>query len=148
MLANRSIPDAAIIPVLAYPDVGAAVAWLCEAFGFIERLRIGDHRAQLTFGAGALVVRDSGRAQADGGHSVLVRVEDVDAHCARAEAHGARIVQRPTDHPFGERQYSAVDPGGHAWTFSQSIADADPAEWGGVLLSGAGGGEAPPPREG
>jgi uncharacterized glyoxalase superfamily protein PhnB len=140
MLANRSIPDATVIPVLAYPDVGAAVAWLCETFGFTERLRIADHRAQLTFGGGAVVVRDSGREVADGDHSVLVRVEDVDAHCARAEACGARIVQRPTTHPFGERQYSVVDPGGHAWTFSQSVADSNPAEWGGVLVGGGGAG--------
>jgi len=26
-----------------------------------------------------------------------------------------------------------VDPGGHRWTFSQSIADVDPADWGGTL---------------
>ena len=30
----------------------------------------------------------------------------------------------------------AEDPGGHHWTFSQSIADVDPAEWGGVLVAG------------
>ena len=27
--------------------------------------------------------------------------------------------------------------GGHRWTFSQSIADVDPAEWGGVLVTEA-----------
>jgi len=146
MLANRSIPDATIIPVLAYPDLHAAVAWLCEAFGFTERLRIGDHRAQLTLGAGAVVAtqRDTGTEGAAPDHSVLVRVDDVDAHCARAEARGARIVQRPTDHPYGERQYSAVDPGGHAWTFSQSIADVDPGDWGGVLVENGGGAPAAP----
>ena len=141
MLANRSIPDATIIPVLAYADVHAAAAWLCEAFGFRERVRIGDHRVQLTFGAGALVVarRDGGHVQRGGsGDSVLVRVEDADAHCARAERCGARIVQRPTDHPYGERQYSAVDVGGHAWTFSQSIADVHPDRWGGTLVEGSG----------
>ncbi|HEV7589638.1 MAG TPA: VOC family protein [Longimicrobium sp.] len=139
MLTNRSIPDATVIPVLAYPDLPVAVAWLCEAFGFSERLRIADHRAQLTFGAGAIVVtqRDTGPQGAASDHSLLVRVDDADAHCARAEARGARITQRPTDFPYGERQYSAVDPGGHAWTFSQSIADADPADWGGVLMPGA-----------
>ncbi|MFL5384085.1 MAG: VOC family protein [Longimicrobiaceae bacterium] len=141
MRANRSIPDAAIIPELAYPDVREAAAWLCAAFGFAERLRIGDHRVQLTLGDGALVVTQRGN---DGGevrgHRIMVRIADADAHCARAEAHGARIVQRPTSHPFGERQYSAVDPGGHAWTFSQSIADVDPAEWGGELVDAAAGG--------
>ena len=142
-MRNRSMPAAAIIPELAYPDVRAAVAWLCEAFGFSERLQIGEHRAQLTLGGSALIVtqRDAGRQGAGPDHSVMVRVDDVDAHCARAEASGARIVQRPTEFPYGERQYTAVDPGGHAWTFSQSIADVDPADWGGVLDEDTGGGQ-------
>jgi uncharacterized glyoxalase superfamily protein PhnB len=140
MLANRSIPNATIIPVLAYPDLAEAVAWLCGAFGFAERLRIGDHRAQLTLGAGAVVATQRDHPapeEADASHSVLVRVDDVDAHCAQAEAAGARIVQRPTTHQYGERQYSAVDPGGHAWTFSQSVEDVDPASWGGILVQSA-----------
>jgi len=142
MLANRSIPDVTVIPVLAYADVAEAAAWLCRAFGFAERLRIGDHRVQLTLGAGAVVARDGGSASGDAAgadHSVMVRVEDVDAHHARAVAAGVRILQPPTDHPFGERQYSALDVGGHAWTFTQSIADVDPADWGGVLVSKGGG---------
>jgi uncharacterized glyoxalase superfamily protein PhnB len=62
-----------------------------------------------------------------------VRVEDADAHHDRAVDAGARITSPPTDYPYGERQYSAEDPGGHLWTFSQSIADVDPADWGGEL---------------
>jgi hypothetical protein len=51
---NRSIPQATVIPVLIYPDVREAVAWLTEAFGFAERVRIGEnHRSQLRFGDGA-----------------------------------------------------------------------------------------------
>jgi hypothetical protein len=69
------------------------------------------------------------------GHAVMVRLDDVDAHCERARLHGARIVPRPTDFPYGERQYSAVDIGGHAWTFSQTIADVDPTSWGGSFPS-------------
>ena len=108
MRANRSIPDAAIIPVLNYPDVPAAARWLCNAFGLVERLRIGDHRVQLTFAGGALVAADrgssaSGRAESvERTHSVLVRVADADAHCARARAAGAEIVSAPTDYPYGE----------------------------------------------
>ena len=52
--------------------------------------------------------------------------------CSRARAHGAEIASEPTDYPYGERQYTAVDPGGHRWTFSESIADVDPAAWGGT----------------
>ncbi|HEX6747503.1 MAG TPA: VOC family protein [Longimicrobium sp.] len=136
MQANRSIPDVSIIPELAYDDVRAAARWLCDAFGFRERLRISDHRVQLTFGNGALVVRErrEGESVPGSGHSVMVRVEDADAHCARAREHGARIVGPPADYPFGERQYSAVDLAGHAWTFTQSITDVDPASWGGEMV--------------
>ncbi|WP_324906892.1 VOC family protein [Lysobacter sp.] len=131
------MPDAVVIPELAYPDVGEASAWLCAAFGFVERLRIGNHRAQLRFGHGGAVVVTQGnrRDSGDRRHAVMVRVDDADAHHARAVAHGARILHPPTDHPYGERQYSALDPAGHVWTFSQSVADVDPADWGGRLLS-------------
>ena len=130
--SNRSIPSASVIPTLAYPDVTEAADWLCRAFGFRLRLRIGDHRIQLVCGDGAVVVTKGEGGST--GHGVLVRVEDADAHRERAAAVGARIVHEPTDHPYGERQYTAEDPGGHRWTFSQSIADVDPAEWGGELV--------------
>ncbi len=58
MLANRSIPAATVIRVLAYRDVHEAAAWLCEAFGFSVRLRISDHRVQLNAGEGAVTVRE------------------------------------------------------------------------------------------
>jgi uncharacterized glyoxalase superfamily protein PhnB len=45
-------------------------------------------------------------------------------------------IRRP-NHPYGERQYTAEDPGGHRWTFSESIADVDPADWGGTLIDPA-----------
>ena len=65
MLTNRSAPPATVTPVLIYPDVRAAVAWLEAAFGFQERVRIGDaHRAQLRAGDdGAVVVADVRREQ-------------------------------------------------------------------------------------
>jgi uncharacterized glyoxalase superfamily protein PhnB len=133
MKSNRSIPASTIIPVLAYPNVGDAVEWLCEAFGFTMRLRIGDHRAQLNAGDGAIVVTE--RQSGDGVvHPawVMMRVSDVDAHYANAKQRGARIVRPPADQPYGERQYSVEDSGGHQWTFSQSITDVAPEEWGGV----------------
>jgi uncharacterized glyoxalase superfamily protein PhnB len=139
---NRSIPSAVVIPVLIYPDVRAAVSWLSEAFGFVERVRIGeDHRSQLSFGDGAVVigdVRNERRPPRAGEvtHSVMVRVDDVDAHCERARAHCARILMEPTDFEYGERQYAAEDPAGHHWTFSETVADVAPEAWGGVLVTG------------
>jgi uncharacterized glyoxalase superfamily protein PhnB len=139
VIQNRSVPDASVIPELAYDDVTEASEWLCNAFGFTQRLRIGDHRVQLVFGNGALIVIERGEDGAEERdvqtHAVLVRVDDADSHHERAAAHGARILRPPTDFPYGERQYNAIDIGGHYWTFSQSIADVDPATWGGELIS-------------
>jgi uncharacterized glyoxalase superfamily protein PhnB len=135
---NRSIPQATVIPVLIYPDVREAVAWLERAFGFAERVQIGqDHRSQLAFGDGAVIVGDvrNERRPPRAGevtHSVLVRVADADEHCRHAREQGARILSEPEDFPYGERQYTAEDLAGHQWTFSQTLADVAPEEWGGV----------------
>ena len=129
---NRSIPNATVMPVLAYSDVRAAVAWLCRVFGFRERLQIAEHRSQLLFEDGALVVKE-GSTKSAPRDSVLVRVANVDAHYERSKKADAKIVSPPTDYPFGERQYSVEDLEGRSWTFSQTIADANPGDWGGVL---------------
>ena len=136
MLSNRSIPRATVIPVLGYPDVNQAAAWLCDTFGFSVRLRIGTHRVQLNVGDGAVIVREMRPNEAGAvlgtGCSVTVRIEDADAHCDRARSHGARITQDPVTHPYGERQYNAYDFAGYSWTFSQSVADVHPQDWGGT----------------
>lgn len=137
MRQNRSIPDCAVIPVLAYQDLSAAVEWLGSAFGFTPRVRIGDHRVQLnTDNGGAVVARQAteDHPAASANHSVMVRVNDVDAHYARASRAGARITHPPETYAFGERQYGAIDIGGHAWTFSQTTDDVAPESWGGVTV--------------
>lgn len=132
MRTNRSIPRCTVIPELAYADVGEAADWLCRAFGFTVRLPIGNHRMQLNVGDGALVVTERRGGGNDTAHAIMVRVEDVDAHLEVAKAAGARVLSKPADYPYGERQYTAADPGGHVWTFTQSIADVAPEDWGGV----------------
>jgi uncharacterized glyoxalase superfamily protein PhnB len=147
MLANRSMPSATVVPILVYEDVAEAAEWLCDAFGFTERVRFGDHRVQLSVGDGAVVVTERRVPQGAGAdpvvlrpprrgevsHTVMVRVEDVDAHFQHARQSGARILQHPKDHPYGERQYAAEDLAGHRWSFSQSIADVAPEQWGAEL---------------
>ena len=142
MLENRSAPPATVTPVLVYPDVRAAVAWLEAAFGFEERVRIGDaHRAQLRVGAdAAIVVADVGgdRVPADGpGYSQLVkvRVPDVDAAVARAVEHGARMLEDLTTWEYGERSGVLEDIGGHRWELTQTVRDVEPEEWGGTTVA-------------
>jgi uncharacterized glyoxalase superfamily protein PhnB len=134
MKTNRSIPPSTVIPEFGYPDVGAAAEWLCKAFGFTVRLRIQNHRIQLNVGDGAIVVVQSPNVS-DHAHGCMVRVADVDSHHERAAKNGAKILQTPTDHPYGERQYAAQDPAGHRWKFSQSIADVAPESWGGTSVN-------------
>jgi len=125
------MPPSAVVPVLAYPDVSEAIAWLCDAFGFTLRLRISDHRAQLNVGDGAIAITGGGDRAGKDSDSVMVRVEDVDSHHQRAVQHRALVLDSPADYPFGERQYTVKDFAGHRWTFSQTIADVDPEDWGG-----------------
>ena len=141
MKTNRSAPTSTVIPVLTYPDVRAAVDWLGAAFGFTERVRIGeDHRAQIRAGDGDLIVADTGSDRCpprpgEVTHSVMVRVADARAHCRRARGHGAHIIMEPADFPYGERQYTAEDLAGHRWTFTETLADVAPEEWGGTTVT-------------
>jgi uncharacterized glyoxalase superfamily protein PhnB len=141
MIANRSIPSATVIPVLVYPDVRAAVRWLSEAFGFIERVRIGeDHRSQMQIGDdGAVIVADVRGEQQPPQRGVIthllkVRVPDVDAQFDRARSHGARVLQEPIEYEYGERECTVEDLAGHRWQFTQSLRDVAPEEWGGVTV--------------
>ena len=128
-----------------YREAGAMIDWLCDAYGFEIRLKVeGDGgriaHSELTFGDGVVMVGEEARGdasrfgvdalspQAAGGNtqSLLVHVDDVDAHCATARAAGARIVAEPALHDYGDdywadRTYGAVDPEGHLWWFTQRM---------------------------
>jgi uncharacterized glyoxalase superfamily protein PhnB len=158
MLISRTTGPASVVPELVYSDVGAAVDWLCAAFGFSELWRAGEHRARVASGNGAVIVANAdaqygrvapGRAGPHS-HAVMVKVDNVDAHYEQARQSGARIVSAPADYPYGERQYTAEDLAGHRWTFTQTIADLAPEDWGGTsktlpsgrAAAGAGGADA------
>src|ERR1017187_4442092 len=151
MIVNRSAPGGDIVPSLIYNDVAKAIEWLCDVFGFTERLRVtgADGKvghAQLAIGQGGVLL--GGPRQGQGfasspdnaelrpprpnevSQTLSVHVDDVDRHYQRAKQGGARILSPPTTCPFGERQYTAADLDGHRWTFSQSVADVKPEEWG------------------
>ncbi len=57
---------------------------------------------------------------------MMIYVDDVDAHCERARAAGARIVSEPEVHDYGDdywadRSYGCLDPEGHAWWITQRL---------------------------
>ena len=120
-----------IVPMLPYADAPAAIAFLCRAFGFAERFRydMPDGRighAELELGGDVVMIASVWR---EGGlaspldlpalHAqIWCRVDDVDAHFARARAAGATLVGAPEDQDHGTRSYRAVDPEGHRWIFA------------------------------
>jgi hypothetical protein len=77
MLHNRSMPPAAVMPILHYADMPVAIVWLEQAFGVRERLRISPHRAQLLLAGGAFVVATDDRPEPWRGapSDVLVRID-------------------------------------------------------------------------
>src|SRR5258708_2652954 len=119
-----------------YAHAPAGLSFLCEAFGFEERLRMAmdDGRighAEIGYQDNivmlATVWREAGMAsplELSGVHSqIFCRVDNVDAHYEKARAAGATIVAQPADQPYGERMYRAVDPEGHRWILASPLAE-------------------------
>ncbi|HEX5139308.1 MAG TPA: VOC family protein [Dehalococcoidia bacterium] len=128
---------------LAYKDPGAAIEWLKKAFGFEVSLLITDDdgkvvHSELSYGNGYIMAggewTDHIKAPSSvgGANTQTVHVqlsEDIDAHCERARAAGARIAQEPEDQFYGDRTYRAFDSEGHMWTFGQTVKQTTPADW-------------------
>jgi uncharacterized glyoxalase superfamily protein PhnB len=131
---NRIDAGSAVVPVMRYRNLPAAIEWLCRAFGFEKhRLTVSDNGAiqfaQLTLGT-AMIMVSSVRAstfdkllrQPDevGGAETQVCyffVADARAHFARAKAAGAQIVLNIERTANGGCSYSCRDPEGHLWNF-------------------------------
>jgi len=134
--------DAVFQPSVNYQDDRAALEWLAKAFGFETSLVVTDDtgrivHAEMKFdGAPLSIARewsDIARSPKSlgGKNTQQVHVQlkgDVDAHCARARAAGATIVQEPSDQFYGDRTYRALDLEGHLWTFSQAVKVVSIAE--------------------
>jgi uncharacterized glyoxalase superfamily protein PhnB len=119
---------------MRYRDAPAAIAFLCNAFGFKKHLVVpGEgnviHHAQLTLGNGMIMLgsvqdNDFGQYMAmpdeTGGRetqSAYVIVPNADTHYARAKAAGAAILRDIKTEDYGGRGYTCRDPEGHIWNF-------------------------------
>jgi uncharacterized glyoxalase superfamily protein PhnB len=131
---------------VTYQDAAAAIDWLCKAFGFEVRVKIEGEagrieHSELTYGEALLMVaqespdanrlwkRDLLSPKSLGGkttQTIMLYVDAVDAHCAKARAAGAHIVGEPETHDYGadywtDRSYCAVDPEGHIWWIAERL---------------------------
>jgi uncharacterized glyoxalase superfamily protein PhnB len=140
-MASDSPHQAQIVPYLYYDDPDAAIEFMQKAFGFeivfvfrnptddkvlTSTLRTG--RGEIMVGPGMEYFGTHGTPDADFVTSMTyVYVDDVDAHCARAQAAGAEVRAELHTHFGGNRQYTVSDPGGQRWTFAQPVEESDEA---------------------
>lgn len=129
---------------LTYKDASAAIDWLCKAFDFEVRLKIEGEgglieHSELTYGEALMMIGDERRQEDQlrpmvsplsvGGkctQTVMLFVDDVDAHCAHARVSGARIMMEPKTSDYGadywtDRTYGCLDLEGHYWWFCQRL---------------------------
>jgi uncharacterized glyoxalase superfamily protein PhnB len=134
-----------VIPYLFYKNGKAAIDFLAKAFGFEARLVMpgpGDSVMHAELGLGDNVVYlGTPDAQIPAGElpmrhaAVLVYVDDVDEHCARARHAGAKIESDPADQFYGDRTYNARDPEGQLWYFHKHVRDVSPEEMQAAMAS-------------
>jgi uncharacterized glyoxalase superfamily protein PhnB len=131
---------------VVYKDAVAAIKWLCDAFGFEVRLKVEGDKGQiehceLTYGEGLIMIaqeapeaprpwkrtmRSPKSLQGASTQSIMFFVDDADAHCAHARAHGAQIIEGPATQDYGkdywsDRSYGALDLEGHMWWVTQRL---------------------------
>jgi len=129
-----------------YDDAAAAIDWLCRAFGFALRLKVeGDGgrivHSELTYGDAVVMVAQSGARpthprmppgaspRSIGGvntQSLMLYVDNAEAHCEHARAAGADIFEEPKVQDYGpdywsDRSYGALDLEGHCWWITERL---------------------------
>jgi uncharacterized glyoxalase superfamily protein PhnB len=137
-MAERLVEPPRIYPTLRYRDAPAMIAWLGDAFGFVERVVYPGPdgtvaHAELALGS-AMIMLGSVRDDAFGamvgapvgpgsdnpmgkGRAIYIAIEDADAGFARAKAAGADILMGLTDTDYGSRDFICRDPEGYVWCF-------------------------------
>ena len=132
---NANIPSSpsTIMPSMRYRDANAAIAWLCNVFGFEKHAvypgpnnTVG--HAELTLGGGMIMLGsekddaygrgfkspgDAGDAET---RSVYILLKDADAAYEKAKAAGGRIVREIQNTDYGSREFTVKDPEGHSWS--------------------------------
>jgi PhnB protein len=132
MVSNPPPGYQTVSPYLLYENAARAVEYLTTTFGFKERLAqtgaAGRTHHELVLRSDGLVMlgqasesfRSPRSLGAQPPSMVHVYVNYVDALHQRAKAAGAEVTELETA-PVGDRRFTATDPEGQIWVFSQRI---------------------------
>lgn len=125
-----------------YRDPWAALEWLEKAFGFERAMVITAQdgslaHSEMHLGDSVIYVGapwsdfTASPAAVAGKNTQMIHIQlrdGIDAHCGRARAAGAVILQEPADQFYGDRTYRARDPEGHVWTVAQTVRQVSRGE--------------------
>jgi uncharacterized glyoxalase superfamily protein PhnB len=131
-----------ILSNIVYDDPGAALDWLAAHFGFVTRMKMPGPdgvimHAEMNVEDSVIMLSPAMSAEewasprSLGGkvtQGLYIYVDDLDAHCQRARAAGAKILFDPEDMFWGDRTYVAADLEGHRWTFANHNRDVAPED--------------------
>ena len=125
------------IPTLAYKDAKRAIKWLCDAFGFEEKVIYESEdgkvtHAELTYKGNMIMLgsSDSGtpfsklikHPEEIGGYEtqsnyIIIDEDEIESHYDKARNHGAKMAMELTAQDYGGKDYTCYDLEGHLWSF-------------------------------
>jgi uncharacterized glyoxalase superfamily protein PhnB len=120
-----------LFPTFRYRNASAMIDWLVGTIGFSVHTRYDDEdgnvgHAQLAFGSSMIMLGQDrpdaygamvGQPAEQGGKSVYVAIDDVDALFERVSSAGATIEEGLIDRDYGSREFICRDPEGNVWCF-------------------------------
>jgi len=139
----KPIPDhyRRVSPHLSIAGAAAAIDFYTSVLGATERMRMAMpdgtvSHAEIDIGGSVVMIGDEVPGGLDpspktlGGSPValFVYVEDVDDVFRRAVEAGAKVVQPPEDHFYGDRVAMFDDPFGHRWNIATHVEDVSPEQ--------------------
>jgi uncharacterized glyoxalase superfamily protein PhnB len=125
-------PDPQVVPYLLYADAGAAMDWLIKVFGFTARARDVNsdgtvRHAELVLDNGGVIMLGSPGPDFRGPGELgevtqlqCITITDLPGHRDRARAAGANVSEIGI-RANRARSYTADDPEGHRWYFSEPL---------------------------
>ena len=131
----KPIPDGytAVTPYLRAADGPGLLAFLADAFGAVERMRIpmpdgALAHAEVEIDGAAVMLASAAEGFPPLVMALHLYVEDVDAAYARAVSAGATAVAEPSDQFYGDRIARILDPAGNEWSIATHIEEVTPEE--------------------
>jgi uncharacterized glyoxalase superfamily protein PhnB len=110
--------------VLQVKDISSALRFYCDVLGFEQDFEFGPY-AGVHLGECYLhLCGHTNWKRPVGGGAVVVFGDEVDAYFETVKDRGAEIALKPTDEPYGMRDFAVRDPDGNVLTFGCPLPES------------------------